>query len=113
MHKHTPGPWRVGNSSPLIFGAERGLGMEPLGFVYGPSDPERSEVGHRAMADTRLAAAAPDLLTALGALLSVYSGPDRAVCCDGRDCGCMGASAYQEAEYYARAAIAKATGVSP
>jgi len=64
--KHTPGPWRVSHDSPMIFGAERGPGMEPLGFVYGPTAfPERSEYGQRAMADARLIAAAPEMLAAL------------------------------------------------
>lgn len=48
-----------------------------------------------------------ELVRALAGLLAVYAEPDRAMCCDGRDCGCMGASTYQEAEHYARAALAK------
>ena len=63
--KHTPGPWVVGNQNPLNFGQPRGNGTEPIGFVYGPSCPERSEVGRRALADARLIAAAPELLEAL------------------------------------------------
>lgn len=63
--QHTPGPWRVGNTDPLLFGRPQGNGSEPLGFVYGPAFPERSEVGQRAMANARLIAAAPDLLEAL------------------------------------------------
>lgn len=54
--------------------------------------------------------AAPDLLEALDNLLSVYAKPDELICCNGHECGCMGASVYQEAEHYARAAIAKARG---
>jgi len=62
---HTPGPWVVGNQDPLNFGKQRGNGTEPIGFVYGPSFPERSELGQRALADARLIAAAPELLEAL------------------------------------------------
>lgn len=49
-----------------------------------------------------------DLLVYLKNLLEAYSKPDERLCCDGRDCGCRGSTAYQMAEHYARAAIAKA-----
>lgn len=68
--QHTPGPWVVGNQDPLNFGVRRGQGTEPIGFVYGPSFPERSEVGQRALANARLIAAAPDLLEALRAAVA-------------------------------------------
>ena len=64
MSGHTPGPWVTGNTDPLLFGKQRGNGTEPIGFVYGPSFPERSEVGLTALANARLIAAAPDLLAA-------------------------------------------------
>ncbi len=51
-----------------------------------------------------------ELLGALSNLLSVYAKPDELICCNGRECGCMGASVYEQAEHYARAAIAKAKG---
>jgi hypothetical protein len=35
-------------------------------------------------------------------LLSVMATPDTQMCCDGRMCGCQGATVYQEAEYFAR-----------
>jgi hypothetical protein len=70
---HTPGPWVTGNTDPLLFGAKRGNGAEPLGFVYGPSFPERSEVGRRALANARLAAAAPELLECLRALEVLFA----------------------------------------
>lgn len=34
-------------------------------------------------------------------LINVMGTPDQRQCCDGRECGCMGATVYQEAEYYA------------
>lgn len=66
---HTPGPWVVWNTDSLLFGRPQGNGSEPIGFVFGPSFPERSAVGQRAMADARLCAAAPELLEALQALI--------------------------------------------
>lgn len=60
--------------------------------------------------NAHLIAAAPDLLLALEELLQAYSEPDRRLCCDGRDCGCMGSTVHQQAEHYARAAMAKAKG---
>ncbi|UXS24234.1 hypothetical protein [Agrobacterium tumefaciens] len=57
------------------------------------------------------AAAIEDLVLSLQGLLEAYSKPDERLCCDGRDCGCMGSTVHQQAEHYARAAIAKATGV--
>lgn len=65
---------------------------------------------HKNEAAARLLAAAPELLYALEDLLLVHSKPDELLCCNGRDCGCMGATAYQQAEHNARAAIAKAEG---
>lgn len=51
-----------------------------------------------------------ELLDALKDLLEAYSKPDERLCCDGRDFGCMGSTVHQQAEHYARAAIAKAEG---
>lgn len=67
MSKHTPGPWVVCNTDPLMFGAKRGNGSEPLGFVYGPAFAERSGVGQCALANCRLISAAPELYEALEA----------------------------------------------
>lgn len=39
-------------------------------------------------------------------LLEVMATPDMQQCCDGRMCGCMGSTIYQEAEHYARQDIA-------
>lgn len=72
MSKHTPGPWVVGNTDPLLFGKQRGQGTEPIGFVYGPSFPERSDLGKEAIANARLIAAAPELLEALKNLLESH-----------------------------------------
>jgi len=69
MNKHTPGPWVTGNSDPMLFGAKRGNGTEPIGFVYGPSFPERSAVGMRALANARLVATAPAMAAALDCIV--------------------------------------------
>ncbi len=74
------------------------------------SGPYFIEIDEEVSANTRLIAAAPDLLQALENLVSAYSEPDDRVCCNGVDCGCFGATKHQEAEHYARAAIAKARG---
>ncbi len=63
--QHTRGPWVTGNTDPLLFGAKRGNGTEPLGFVYGPSSPELSEVGQRSLANAQLVAASPEMAAAL------------------------------------------------
>ena len=69
---HTPGPWVVGNQDPLNFGKQRGNGTEPIGFVYGPSFPERSELGREALSNARLIAAAPELLEALRNMVEMF-----------------------------------------
>ena len=67
--QHTRGPWVTGNTDPLLFGRPQGNGTEPLGFVYGPSFPERSEVGQRAMANAQLVAASPAMAAALDCIV--------------------------------------------
>lgn len=101
--QHTPGPWRASDFQPYLFGAANGLGIDPLGFVYGPSCGEQSEYGRRSLANARLVAAAPELLEALNAFLRAPSigseGP--------------GSSTIVVQEFNlraARAAVAKATG---
>ena len=67
--QHTRGPWVTGNTDPLLFGKPQGNGTEPLGFVYGPSFPERSEVGQRALANAQLVAASPAMAAALDCIV--------------------------------------------
>lgn len=93
MSNHTPGPWAVSQNTNFVFGRKHVNGLEPVGFIYGPSFAEDSEVGRRALADTRLCAAAPDLLAALVRLMGDTTGMLDAF----------------EASKQARAAIAKAT----
>ena len=67
--QHTRGPWVTGNTDPLLFGKPQDFGTEPLGFVYGPSFPERSEVGQRALANAQLVAASPAMAAALDCIV--------------------------------------------
>jgi hypothetical protein len=63
-------------------------------------DKTRAETAEAEVARLR------DALTGAGVhienLLSVMATPDTQMCCDGRMCGCQGATVYQEAEYFAR-----------
>jgi len=68
MSAHTPGPWAVSQNTHLVFGRADGPGLEPIGFVYGPSFADQSAVGLRAMADCRLIAAAPEMFREVVAL---------------------------------------------
>ena len=98
MSEHTPGPWQQG--------------VEGNNRVYGPDcagdDSGLIAVVFKGRANARLIAAAPELLHALIGLLETYGKPDERICCSGFECGCQGATVWQEAEHYARAAIAKA-----
>jgi len=47
-----------------------------------------------------------DMKGALENLLDAYSKPDDRICCSGHDCGCMGATNHQQAEHYAKEALA-------
>ena len=49
-----------------------------------------------------------NLYVQLENLLAVYSEPDKQLCCDGHMCGCQGATEYQQAEHYAKAALDEA-----
>lgn len=122
--KHTPGPWFV--EDPM--GAEIGLSIVQYGLetyewefiaMVCQSDASDERMGRQwfispeeQMANATLIAAAPDLLEALEGLLDAYSKPDERLCCDGRECGCMGSTVHQMAEHYARAVVARAEGRS-
>lgn len=103
-NKFTPGPWKVRENGGFMQAVE--AKKDWLVYKCGKDYMGRVELE----ANARLIAAAPDLLQALVNLVSAYSEPDDRVCCNGVDCGCFGATKHQEAEHYARAAIAKARG---
>ncbi|HEJ1761975.1 TPA: hypothetical protein SLV11_005855 [Pseudomonas aeruginosa] len=104
---HTPGPWEIERYSDGL--------IQIVGNIHAVSEHEEhvttvvEEVTRGDEANARLIAAAPDLLESLENLMAAYSQPEDRICCNGVDCGCMGATTYQQAEHYARAAIAKAT----
>jgi hypothetical protein len=104
--KHTPGPWSVDGppDNQIVWSGP----YERVCFLAHSDgrDPVRD------IANGLLIATSPELLLALKDLLDAYSKPDERLCCDGRDCGCMGATVHQQAEHYANAAIAKAEGRS-
>lgn len=103
---HTPGPWFVNGRESYTKYVEARIGGGLLQEVAACGPTEQQE---QQEANARLIAAAPDLLEALENLMAAYSQPEDRICCNGVDCGCMGATTYQQAEHYARAAIAKAT----
>lgn len=49
-----------------------------------------------------------ELVATIKELLKVYNEPDESICCNGRDCGCQGASVRQQAEHYASETLKKA-----
>lgn len=111
--KFTPGPWvATRNSSYWKVAPENRRPTDPfeIGDVCS-SDPENPDAGLQE-ANARLVAAAPELLLSLEELLNAYSKSDESLCCDGRDCGCMGSTVHQQAEHYARVAVAKARGAA-
>lgn len=102
--KHTPGPWEAIGSLVRTTPCANNRGGMDGGIMVAAtdlSDPLRFE-------NARLIAAAPELLHALIGLLETYGKPDEQICCSGFECGCLGATVWQEAEHYARAALAKA-----
>ena len=108
--KHTPGPWHVDPKAPEESFFEDVSILRHDGLAVAVAVHNGDIIPPEPEANARLIAAAPELLLALHELLEAYSKPDERLCCDGRDCGCMGSTVHQQAEHYARAAIAKATG---
>ena len=104
MSKHTPVTWFVDiEGNRILANDDRATIICHMSATVKNPD---------VMAAANKISAAPELLEALGSLLAAYSEPDQRICCSGFGCGCMGATTYQQAEHYARAAIAKAKGES-
>jgi hypothetical protein len=64
--KATNGPWRVSAANPMLFGADRAPGMEPIGFIYAPAGDPDSEPVRRAASDCQLCAEAGTVLHETG-----------------------------------------------
>lgn len=103
--KHTPGPWVI-EENPYVSPAMQVAAFEESGNRH----LQILVHSHNREADARLIAVAPELLEALEGLLTVQSKSDERICCDGLHCGCRGAAVHEQAEHYAREAIAKARG---
>lgn len=94
-HKHTPGPWsyfEAEGGGSFIDHIDTEYVAHRVAFVYS-DDAIEHIVTERNLADARLIAAAPDMLTALEILATGNTDPSRVV-------------------EIARAAIAKATGAT-
>jgi hypothetical protein len=102
---HTPGPWGYEVHE---FGTVITSEGHSLGTAHGTIVIKGGEWPHADNA--RLMAAAPDLLQAMKELLEAYARENRLWCCNGRECGCMGITMQEHAEYVAKAAIDKAEG---
>lgn len=111
--RQTPGPWRLTQ----VHTPEDAYGNWYFSIKSGKGFHDEDEQGFELTGlinpkDAHIAAAAPELLLAIEELLNAYSKPDERLCCDGRDCGCMGSTVHQQAEHYARVAVAKARGAA-
>jgi len=86
-----------------------------VNFVLSPYGSDRLSSGDLRYLVSRLSeleanVAAKDAETerlrgALGVMLEAYSKPEIRLCCEGRECPCLGATSHQEAEHFARAAL--------
>lgn len=93
--KHTPTPWNVG-----YLGREIVSSVDTsVGKAYWQQDATHI---------VKCVNMHDELVATIESLLKVYSQPDEQICCNGRDCGCHGASIYQEAEHYALETLKKA-----
>ena len=96
MSKHTPGPWPSNEYTTSVFVPLKAIDCERIGFSIGFVNGHREK---EAAANARLIAAAPDLLSALNAMLT-HMGMDE--------------DEWNRPTFnQARAAIAKATGEQP
>jgi hypothetical protein len=90
--------------------------MERDGIVAKPNNVGKREVTVSVAEVLRLTAritqleavvaAGDGLVTMLENCLELMKTPDNQQCCDGHECGCLGATVYQEAEFYARQELA-------
>ena len=77
--------------------------LAKIDSLSGALIPRPAEPAQTAQVDVMV-----NLYVQLENLLAVYSEPDKQLCCDGHMCGCQGATEYQQAEHYAKAALDEA-----
>lgn len=92
--KGTPGPWRLDKYGNVVHGQADGFGINKSVRVSGVAIPGQTTAEYEA--NTRLLAAAPELLEALRGLIALYE----------HDEGCRQIQEYKRA----KAAMAKALG---
>lgn len=68
MNKHTPGPWEIANGPRVYASGKSGPLLATISYLPKATGQE--------MANTRLVAAAPDLLQACQSLCGVFEGID-------------------------------------
>lgn len=116
--KHTPTPWeKCGGATPsytcikagdeyIVYGMADNLVDEEHGNPIAAPDMWKQQAN--AAHIVKCVNLHDELVGTIKELLKVYNEPDEAICCNGRDCGCHGASVRQQAEHYAREALKKA-----
>lgn len=80
--------------------------LAKIDSLSGALIPRPAEPAQAAQVDVMV-----NLYVQLENLLAVYSEPDKQLCCDGHMCGCHGATEYQQAEHYAKAALDEARDI--
>lgn len=80
--------------------------LAKIDSLSGALIPRPAEPAQAAQVDVMV-----NLYVELENLLAVYSEPDKQLCCDGHMCGCHGATEYQQAEHYAKAALDEARDI--
>lgn len=109
--KHTPGPWMAYNAIGSRTLTSWRVRSECVNQPCGICKMDESLTGEQEIANARLIAAAPDLLSALQELLRVADAYSDAMREHGRGCHELGSDAdSNSASGIARAAIAKAIG---
>ena len=105
------GPWRTDISEWDV--TTHDVRFECVGGIHKISTRPRADLPPRPAEPAQAAQVdvMVNLYVELENLLAVYSEPDKQLCCDGHMCGCQGATEYQQAEHYAKAALDEARDI--
>ena len=95
--------WLFSLGYPTLEAAKSAAQADYTARVRAALIPRPAEPAQAAQVDVMV-----NLYVELENLLAVYSEPDKQLCCDGHMCGCQGATEYQQAEHYAKAALDEA-----